>query len=224
MQTFQVTCLRTQRLFGLNGSHWSRRVDGCFLVRNSCGPRAMVDVIPQVIWCSTTYSRILFILTRGQGTPMCIVSYPNYPWSGGLAFFNLWQGMEMDEEGYIDRISRDRNRERYMERHFSILRMLPPGTNFWFGNSYSCIYTFLLTVMCLQTGYFPWTICEKRLLDEYRQLGEDIESDGSSLRCRMNLRGKRYKTRSKVWFVIWSLKSSRKKSPCGLLSNFFALP
>jgi len=127
----------------------------------------------------------------------------------------------MDAKGFTERISRDRNRERYMERHFNILRMLPPGKNFWIGNSYSCTYTVLLTVMCLQTGCFPWTICEKRLLDEYRQLGEDIESGGSSLRCRMNLRGKRYKIRSKVWFVIWSLKSSRKKPLCGLLSNFF---
>ena len=127
----------------------------------------------------------------------------------------------MDEKDAVGRISRDNNRERYMERHFSILRMLPPGKNIWFGNSYSCTYIVLLTVMCLQTGCFPWTICEKRLLDEYRQLGEDIESGGSSLRCRMNLREKRYKTWSKVWFVIWSLKYSRRKPLCGLLSNFF---
>jgi len=61
----------------------------------------------------------------------------------------------MDAKGFTERISRDRNRERYMERHFNILRMLPPGKNFWIGNSYSCTYTVLLTVMCLQTGCFP---------------------------------------------------------------------
>lgn len=108
----------------------------------------------------------------------------------------------MDAEGCLGVGCKNRNHEKYMERHFNILRMLPPGKNFCFGNSQSCTYTVLLTVMCLQTGCFPGTICEKRLLDEYRQLGEDIESGGSSLSCRMNLRGKRYKTGSKVWFVI----------------------
>jgi len=100
----------------------------------------------------------------------------------------------MEAEVWVGRMYKERNREKYMERHFNILRMVASGKNFWFGNSYSCTYTVLLTVMCLQTGCFPWTICEKRLLDEYRQLGEDIEPDGSSPRCRMDLRGKRYKT------------------------------
>ena len=44
---------------------------------------------------------------------------------------------------------------------------------------------------CHLAGCFPWSICEKRLIDEYRQLGEDRESGGSLPRCRMNLRGKR---------------------------------
>lgn len=127
----------------------------------------------------------------------------------------------MDAGGVVRSRSWDRNRERFMERHFHILRMLSPGKNFWFGNSYFCTYTALLTVMCLQAGCFPWTICEKRLLDEFRQLGEDIESGGSSPRCRMNLRGKRYKTRSKVRFVIWSLKSSKKWHFVVWLVTFF---
>lgn len=68
------------------------------------------------------------------------------------------------------------------------------------------ICTTVLIVMCLQTRWrFTWTICEKRLLDEYKQLGEDIESGGSLLRCGMILRGKRYKSQSKLCFVISSL-------------------
>jgi len=73
----------------------------------------------------------------------------------GISVVICDQSVEMDGEGCVGRISRDNNRKRYMERHFSILRMLPPGKNFWFGNTYSCTYIVLLTVMCLQTGCFP---------------------------------------------------------------------
>jgi len=50
----------------------------------------------------------------------------------------------MEAEVWVGRMYKERNREKYMERHFNILRMVASGKNFWFGNSYSCTYTVLL--------------------------------------------------------------------------------
>lgn len=36
----------------------------------------------------------------------------------------------MDVQGLEGIRCKNRNREKYMERHFNILRMLPPGKNF----------------------------------------------------------------------------------------------
>lgn len=73
----------------------------------------------------------------------------------GISVVICDKNFKMDEKVCVGIRCKNRNREKYMERHFNILRMLPSGKNFCFGNSHSCSYAVLLTVMCLQTGCFP---------------------------------------------------------------------